>query len=1038
MSFTVYKSSAGSGKTYTLVKIYLSLIIKQPEQYRHILAITFTNKACGEMKSRIISQLYQMASGKESPYIALIEKEFGISKEQIRVKSGEILKSILHNYSFFYVETIDTFFQRIVKNFARELGIYSFQNLELDNIQILEKAIRQLFIDIDNYPEIKKWLESFISHQIAQGENYDVKRNIQSLSKELFSESVTENMSKNKSFFDDIPHIISLYQHYEDFIKTSDSTMQDIAHKALQLLQKNGLTVDDFKYKKNGAINYFNNITEKSYDYSTRVAKAVESIDEFYLPQSEHKSALDNAVNEGLWQLLKDAVAFWDETQETYHSAKSMVQFKYTFPILTTIHSIVLDYCKENNIHLLSSNNVLLKKIIGENSDNAPFIYEKTGTFLKHFMLDEFQDTSLLQWNNIKPLIENSLSENNKSMVVGDIKQSIYRWRNGDWTLLGSKIQEDFNVTSFSLNDNYRSLKNIIEFNNHTFESCKRVLQDKLDAEIPKDVTLPNHLHNAIHKVYEDVKQNSPLKNEKEGYIRVNFFENKTFKEEVHERLPMVIEELQDKGFRASEIAIILRENKECSAIVDMLLNYKETSGKKGYVYDAVSASALTLSHSPAINIIINILKAWANPKDTIAKAFVINEYTLRYEKKSAQNILLKPDAYPTFLKKYNILIHEKVSLFEKCEDIIAKLQLSHEEEVAYLKDFQDLALNYTLNNDGAISSFLQWWEEKGSKQSVKLPENQNAIQVLSIHKSKGLEFRAVIIPYCSWTLMKNKDTIVWTENPDKIQFPIHPIECKKDLKHSFFKKEYYTEMTQQYIDNINLLYVALTRAEEALILFCNDKENKNGEFSSISDLLKEALPLENNTCEIGELQFSESPVTQNSGNIPCCKDTFELSKTVVFATHSKQYFENFETVEDKTRWGTILHEILSNIATISDIPKAIQNEVIKGFIDTDEAKEIQQILSTAINNPTAKQWFDGSSTLLSESSILSKDKTLKRPDRILIKNKSAVVVDYKTSTIRDKKHKIQVSEYMQLLTEMGYDSKGYLWYITDNVIEAV
>jgi len=1029
-----YRASAGSGKTFTLTREYLLLLFKHEMSFKNILAVTFTNKACGEMKGRIIKQLYELASGKQTPYVTILFDELGLLPDDISIKAQSILKQILHNYSFFFVETIDKFFQRIVKNFAKELGIYALQNIELDNNRILELTVKQLFIDIDLDNELKIWLQDFISNQIDSGENYNVRRKILSIGREVFYEHVATVLISEKAFFDDKNKIAGIYNDYKKLVNDTDKQFIEIAVKANAIIKRHALCTGDFSYGVSGAANHFNKIQQGDYAAGVRVLEAINNPSKLSTAKSEKKAEIEAAVNDGLVQCLIDSVELWNFIKADYSTAQLLLEYQFTFPVITNIHRKVLDYCRENNIHLLSNNTMMLHNII--NNNPAPFLYEKIGSFLKHFMLDEFQDTSSMQWENIKPLVDNSLSEGNKSLVVGDVKQSIYRWRNGDWTLLGKQIYDQYSnqIESHSLLYNYRSSRNVIAFNNMLFDSCKQILQNVIDTEITDQSALPESLQDVMNTAYFDVAQKTPESTSYDGFVSVQFLAKDSYDDTISEKLPALLEDLQDKGFAPSDIAIILRNNKECKQVVGCLLDYKKAAGNARYCYDVVSSEALELGKSPAIRIIINIIKASINAKDKIAKAAVIEEY---YSTFATNDTTVRCNSYDAFLVEVDLRLNEKVSLFEKSEEIITKLRLATKEEIPYIKDFQDIILNHTIKSEGTTASFLKWWTEKGSTISVKLPEGQNAIQVLTIHKSKGLEFKAVIVPYCTWDLTDYKNNVLWATSP-KVPFPIHPIAFNSKLKDSHYSVEFQKEKILQYIDNLNLLYVALTRAERALFVFCQIPNLKSKDIKTVSALLYESIRKDSDRFEMGTLQTNRSTPKSFATGIACSYPCYGLSEHVVFATHGSEFFDDFELSGKRNRFGIVMHDILASIASLNDIDSSIETAYRKGVINKEESQTMKEILTTSLNIAEAREWFDGSSTLLSETTILLPNSASKRPDRIMIKDKTATVVDYKFTKQKSAKHHAQVAEYVSLLQEMGYETKGYLWYFASNEIDEI
>lgn len=1042
---SIYKASAGSGKTFTLTREYLLLLFANNESYRHILAVTFTNKACSEMKGRIIEQLHLLSTGTRTAYSDIIAQEYGFSKEKISSDATFILNSILNNYSFFHIKTIDTFFQGIVANFAKELGIYSFQNIELDNSKVLDKAISHLFINIDLYPDLKVWLNDFVLSQINNGEKYDVRRNITTLCVDLFKENVATLISDSSGFFDNKHIIDTIYDNFDKLIVGFEKTQKEIGEKALRMIEASGLSVEDFKNGAKGFINHFNKIVDGKYDVLPSVQEALGLSSKWYSTKCSSRQAVEDLMNSGLLSLLKQSVDHLSQHTEDYATATSIIKYRYTFPVIGKLAIKIIDYCTDNNIRLLSNNNLLLKNLINDNP--TPFIYEKTGMFIHHMMLDEFQDTSDIQWCNMKPLVENSLASGNKCLVVGDVKQSIYRWRNGDWTLLGNRIFEDFHnrTETFTLDTNFRSAPEVIDFNNMVFAYSRRKLQDKVNDDVTKaNVLLQKAFQNLSGDLYGDVEQKCSNKNTNKGFVQLSFCKSNDIEEYLDQWIPQKIEMLQDSGIEARDIAIIVRKNEECKKVVNTVLRHKQERGQPQYCYDIISAIGLELQNSSAVMIIVSFLKVAINPNDNLSKAFIIQEYAIKYEGKTANDVNNDTISFSQFVEQHGINLDNHLPLHEFCEEIICKLNLDKEGDIPFLKDFMDHTLRFTMEKNGQTASFLQWWDEKGKVFTITQPEAQNAIQVITIHKSKGLQFKAVLIPYCTWSLNKYNQ-IIWSKSPylhqPPLGIPYHPVDFNSNLSKSKFKEEYYHENVQQYIDNLNLMYVAFTRAEDVLIIntkLCKSKDT----FTSVADFLQHLKPNDNDECQWGTLfQTTRNECTDKplSKNVSCAFTSYPCSKAIAFVTHAIADISDQNSRYIHQQKGTLLHGLLMNIERASDLERVVRSAVIRGALSALDAQSVRDILSKALSNPLVEKWFDGSGKLLVEKRLLTSGGEVKRPDRVVIHGKCATVIDYKfgeSGFIDD--HRRQVVQYVDIFKQMGYSTDGYLWYVIDNVVKKV
>lgn len=483
---TVYKASAGSGKTFQLVVEYLKLLLKNPQNYRHILAVTFTNKATNEMKTRILETLNQIASGDESNYIAEIQKENHLTEEQIRKNAKLVLKNILHDYNRFSISTIDSFTQRTIKAFNRELGISPNFRLELNSEMILAEATDRMLAKIDKDKKLLSWLQDFSKEKIEDSYSQRIEDNIKALGNELFKENFqlffpddSESVYSRENLIEFGKELQQIKIHFENHLKT-------LGKKGMSIIAENGLTIDDFSYGQTGVAGYINNVAEIGYkEPGSRVLAAEADAAKWYTAKSMEKKTIHALAEAQLQPLLSEIIDYLSNNSEQYFTAIVVLKQLRMLGILTDLKEEIKLLLHEKGILQMSDSNLLLSKIIGQS--DSPFIYEKTGSYYNHFMLDEFQDTSGLQWHNFKPLIINSLSEGNKNLLVGDVKQAIYRWRNSDYRILAEQIHFDFSesqIKEIQLEKNWRSDKNIIGFNNNIFENLKNIFADNLTATI--------------------------------------------------------------------------------------------------------------------------------------------------------------------------------------------------------------------------------------------------------------------------------------------------------------------------------------------------------------------------------------------------------------------------------------------------------------------------------------------------------------------------------------------------------------------------
>ncbi len=554
----VIRASAGSGKTFRITSEYLRLLFRYPKNYKLMLAVTFTNKATEELKSRILSELYKISKNEHSPHSEYLIKEFNISSQELAGKANYLLQIILHNYSRFSVSTIDSFFQRIIKSFAREAGLQSNFDLALDTNEILDKAADQMLLKLSDDKDLLNWLSEFAEERIEDGKSWDFKKEILNLGKQLFNEQFKSFQISFHNKISDRDWMKEFQKKLRIVRKLFESRLREYGKNGISLISQYGVNPEDFKYGSQGSVGmYFFKLSKGGItEPSKRILDAAESLDN-WLPKGEEAEKIKSLADAGLFKMLQECLKYYENNYRIYKSAIEVLRSFYTLGILADLSLEVNEYAAKNNIFVLANSGAFLKVIIGEN--DSPFIYEKTGQAYHHFMIDEFQDTSGVQWFNFKPLIKNSLSESYNSMLVGDVKQSIYRWRNSDWRIMAYQLDHDIAEHGVKYDDivfNWRSKYNIVAFNNTFFYEAPKILQQYLNQLLSEKSFNDGDtafLKLIIEKAYLDNMQKLPSgRSIDEGYIKIQFIENekKDWKENT---LPLIIEvvvSLQKQGCR--------------------------------------------------------------------------------------------------------------------------------------------------------------------------------------------------------------------------------------------------------------------------------------------------------------------------------------------------------------------------------------------------------------------------------------------------------------------------------------------------------
>ena len=601
---TVYRASAGAGKTHKLTGEYLTLLFTGPGAFRRILAVTFTNKATDEMKTRIVDELYNLASGRKSDYVELLKSAYSLTEIQVRKQAAQILIDILHDYSAFNISTIDRFFQQTMRAFTREIGLQGGYGIEMDQELVLTTAIDNLLSDLEK-PESKDllgWLLRFAEDKIESGGEWNLRKDIMALSREVFKESY-------KAFSEAVGRDIEDKKALEDYknelygiIRSVEATAKELGERGLAILNKYGLKVTDFKGGSRSPLTLLDRLVQgEMKEPSATFIGLADNLDGCFTKTVSlgTRQIIGCAFEDGLNDCIKGIISLFGNLT-AYNTAREIVRYYYTLGILTDVSRQIAAYREEKNVMLIADTTELLSKVI-EGSD-APFIYEKTGTHVDHYMIDEFQDTSGMQWNNFRPLIEESLAHSRDNLIVGDVKQSIYRFRNSDWKLLDGQVQADFSpevVHEETLKDNWRSCRNIVEFNNALFTTLPGVLQAVYNEALSvsslseeQRAAFFTKIMSAYDKSFQQVP---PPFMQKDGHVRIEFLSGdneKDWKEEALGRLPGVLEKLQDNGYALKDIAILVRTNQEGAQVADTLLAYKEEHPSNRYNYDIISDEA--------------------------------------------------------------------------------------------------------------------------------------------------------------------------------------------------------------------------------------------------------------------------------------------------------------------------------------------------------------------------------------------------------------------------------------------------------------
>lgn len=1007
------------------------------------------------MKDRILAYLDDFSKGKSPELASELKQELNLDDATFVQHVQEVRSDILHHYAQFSISTIDAFFQKVIRSFTREAGLAGDYRLEVENDAVINEVIDNLMEELGTNPELTQWVVDFATKNLEDDKGWDVRPGLKKFSEEIFKEEfrLLENdidqITADKNFFDTIKEELNkIRAQFVQFI-------QPRARTAMELIHAGELTVNDFKYGTRGSLyTYMDKLSDlrNVKDYPESRARAEN--DFIYAKNVVNEKSIRRAqvlelAEQKLVPTLKEINEFYRMFGVKAMSAEYVLENLYAFGLIADISRKLKEYKLENNLLLLSDASYFLNSIIGES--DTPFIYEKVGSFYKNFLIDEFQDTSGLQWKNFKPLIVNSLDSGYPSIIVGDVKQAIYRWRSGDLYLLQTSVSNEIGeqrTASFELDKNFRSSKNIVRFNNAVFAKASELVTRETGAMIATGV-------------YQDVAQE--IKKNADGLVEVSFLSREgdlDWETQALERLPAYLEKIQDTGVSLKDVAILVRANFEGRKIVTHLLEYQHAGkAKPNYTYAVVSNESLQLDGAGSVNFLISALQYLLNADNDIARAQLLFEYTrLRNTTQDLHQVFTttNPATFESNLPENftrQKLSLKKLPLFELTESLIEIFGLGNfAGELEYIQTFQNEVLNFSGRERNDIGVFLEWWEETGKKKSIQVSGEVDAAQIITVHKSKGLQFKYVIIPFCSWGLDHGtRGPMMWVKSDQKPfdQAGFLPVNYTSKLNESYFADDYKEERIRCYLDNLNLLYVALTRAEHGLIVMAPYSKT-NEKLGTVGNLLY-------NVVQQSELLSSHWDGGSKMWRTGEWINYDEVRNALIPPLSLNQYTSNswrnklvirqnaaghFQTRENETtmriKYGIHVHTILSRIRYREELDETFTALIHEGIINLQEEPVIRGLMDELFSDPVVATWFEKKWRVRTEVPVLLPGGDESRIDRLIMKDSEAIVVDFKTGSPA-KTDVLQVNGYMDTLRKMNFeDVRGYLLYIKTGEVVSV
>ena len=1037
-AFTIYNAAAGAGKTYTLVKAYLKALLSYDykEGYKNILAITFTNKAVAEMKERILQNLYNLSglgdTEKTKDLVLDLTEETGLTNEKLQQKAEKVLKSILHNYASFDVVTIDTFTHRVIRTFAYDLGIPMNFEIEMDTQLLIQEAVDALISKIGQDKALTETIIDFTLNKLEDDKSWDISKELYSIGGLIYSENDRDHITKLSG--KTIGDFNTLKKNLQQKIRSKTAYIIDNSKSILESISSSGLENSDFY--RSFVPNHFEKLVTGDLENVDYKAGWKQNISEAQF----YTTKLDNEKKQSIDQLRPLIENSFEETKKLTFEILLLKNFlKNITPlsVLTLIQNELEILKKEKKVLLISEFNSIISNAIQDQP--APFIYERLGERYRDYFIDEFQDTSELQWNNLVPLIDNALSTETLSgkrgsiTIVGDAKQAIYRWRGGkaEQFINLSHKTNPFSVNEKKVNNlpkNYRSYSEIVDFNNQFFQHLSKEFIDK-----------------DYNELY--LQGNNQQFNLKEGgFVKISFIEALN-KEEENELYPIkvldAIQELKEKGYPLKEICILVRKQKEGTEIASFLTQHN---------IPIISSETLLIKNAEEVKMLISFLNWFINKEDILSKVEFIRhlnkDATHQGDHNSIENLLHSdPKKFSLQLKELNIVFDiDKFSLLPLYEALLYFLRSFHITLNIYVKFFLDLAFSYSQKHADGLIGFMRYWESKKDKLSIIAPASEDAVNIMTIHKAKGLEFPCVIYPYANTNIYQEIEPMTWLYvNPEE-HSGFTELYTNYNLKLAEINQQgediVHRRQSQLQLDNYNLLYVALTRAIKELYIISKLEITSKGEVkenyfsSSFISFLKLKGIWQQDTLEYS---FGSSIVQQdkkeNGTKSLVLKDNSELTtdKNPILSTTSSQLWGT--KAEAAINTGNIIHQLLSEINTAGDLQHILYKYVQKGIITNQEQKDYQLKIESIIHHPLLKECFSEKNNNYNEIDIISKGKVY-RPDKIVINNeKNITVIDYKTGKPHTS-HEIQIKTYASLFEEMGYsDIKTILVYVSDDIL---
>lgn len=1105
----IYKASAGSGKTYTLAREYIKLILGQKCEdgsyklnspgytvgHRSVLAMTFTNKATEEMKSRIIHELAVLA-GRErgwtekSPYEKELCKIFDCDVTDLSRAANDALYGLLNDFSRFSVSTIDSFFQTVLRSFAHEAEVSGNYQLELDDKAVFALSVDELLQNL-NYShgtteskQLENWITGYMKSLVDEGNQFtlfnrngSVHDNLIQFIDDIHDDTFREHEKVIMAYFHDTDRFHRFCESIYTLYGETTASIADACRKAVSIIENTpGISS---KISKN-VVSYLKDrtrISKKMLDITATASKVLNDPTQMWLASVRKADGGDKNVESAVHTAIGITVG-----KANRLALLSIIRDNlYQLGIMASVMDIVQRFRLENSTLLLSDTNSILSQIIG--SDDSPFLYEKLGNRFHNYLVDEFQDTSFSQWNNMRPLMEESLAGDNDNLVIGDEKQCIYRFRNSDPSLLHNLHDEPWIKGRSSIkgdkladNTNWRSSVEVIKFNNTLFSSMADLY--------------------GFNGVYSNVVQQiSPKNKNRHGYVSLQGFIGTDSRQEALDYMAQNLRRQLESGYNPGDIAILVRTATEGETIIKYLDSLRESDSSFPH-FDIISDKALLIGHSDAVCSILAKLRLMASSDITLDKrtkshrevARVINDFDNCYsdgmEPADALNTALTAMRQREGSNRDETVEASEQGMVTDLMSLVESLIKGLDEDIKrndspYIAAFVDLVLQFVERGQADIKSFLQWWDEQGCRTAVSGGSDSRALNLLTVHKSKGLEFKCVHVPFAQMETRGHGDR-AWFELPslpdipDEIVPPMMPIEIGKILEMTPFAQQYETIKQEKLMDQTNLLYVAFTRAIDELIIgvklsktVLENNGNNGGDVPSVASTIyasiSNGLSITGTETDVFTPLMMDSSYRLTVGRPTMKKDDSSKDGEIMLRPSDSVRMPAFDLISSESVWdntrldkdhlnhiyiprerGLILHNIMSYIRTSDDIDRAftlLKNSPDGHRLSKHDLSELRSIVEARVSDPRAREWFEGFDKVVIERDIYMAEGTEYRIDRVVwLPDGRIIIVDYKSGSQNPKKYRKQMTHYRDFFRQCGYKSVASFLYYLDSgeIVEMV